>query len=101
MRIARGIFFPVQQFDNYCFRSVMKGLLQLSFELLISFCINPYFMCFYYLCLMTACFINLKVLIHKINGQKPIYSHVCHANFCFAGASTVGYIIFLADRTGQ
>ena len=35
MRIARGYFFPVQQFDICCFRSVMKGLLQLSFELLV------------------------------------------------------------------
>jgi hypothetical protein len=33
IRIARGIFLSVQQFDTYCFRSAMKGLLQLSFEL--------------------------------------------------------------------
>ena len=40
MRIARWDFFTVQQFDICCFRSVMKGLLQLSFELRRSFCIN-------------------------------------------------------------
>ena len=33
-------FFPEQQFDICCFRSVMKGLLQLMFELRRSFCIN-------------------------------------------------------------
>ena len=33
-------FFTVQQFDICCFRSVMKGLLQLSFELQKNFCIN-------------------------------------------------------------
>ena len=32
MRTAHGIFF-LEQFDICCFRSVMKGLLQLSFEL--------------------------------------------------------------------
>ena len=37
---ARWDFFTVQQFDICCFRSVMKGLLQLSFELRRSFCIN-------------------------------------------------------------
>ena len=38
--IARWDFFTVQQFDICCFRSVMRGLLQLSFELRRSFCIN-------------------------------------------------------------
>ena len=32
-----GFFFTVQQFDICCFRSVMEGLLQLSFELRRSF----------------------------------------------------------------
>ena len=35
-----GIFFTVKQFDICCCRSVMRGLLQLSFELRRSFCIN-------------------------------------------------------------
>ena len=38
--IARWDFFTVKQFDICCFRSVMRGLLQLSFELRRSFCIN-------------------------------------------------------------
>jgi hypothetical protein len=33
MRIARGNFLAVQQFDICCFGTVMKGLLQLGFEL--------------------------------------------------------------------
>ena len=37
---ARWDFFTVKQFDICCFRSVMRGLLQLSFELRRSFCIN-------------------------------------------------------------
>ena len=40
MPIARGIFSPEQQFDIYCFRSVMNGLLQLIVEVRRRFCIG-------------------------------------------------------------
>ena len=62
MRIARGIFFPVQQFDICCFRSVMKGLLQLGFELRRSFCIN-------YDYTSKPNIISLQVLSHYFIGR--------------------------------
>ena len=65
--IARWDFFTVQQFDICCFRSVMKGLLQLSFELRRSFCIN------------ICCFII------RINDSRVIScsNHICKIRHIF------------------